>query len=67
MITNALTVTGTHRVSQVRALEILDSRNRLTLQVTMTLADGIAATAGVPSGSSIGSGEAAERRGPAWP
>jgi len=62
MTADALTVTGTHRISHVRALEILDSRNCPTLQVTVTLADGIAATAGVPSGSSIGSGEAAERR-----
>jgi enolase len=62
MTTDELTVTGTHQISHVRALEILGSRNCPTLQVTVTLADGIAAHCGVPSGSSIGSGEAAECR-----
>jgi len=51
-----------HRITGVTALEILDSRSRPTLQVTVTLADGITATAGVPSGASTGSGEAVERR-----
>jgi enolase len=54
--------TETHRVTHVTALEILDSRGDPTLQVTVALAGGITATAGVPSGASTGSGEAAERR-----
>ena len=62
MMTRSPATAGTRRISQVTALEILDSRNRPTLQVMVTLADGITATAGVPSGASIGSGEAAERR-----
>jgi enolase len=53
---------GACQITDVRALEILDSRGRPTLEVTVTLADGIVATAGVPSGASTGSGEAAERR-----
>ena len=51
-----------HSITDVTALEILDSRSRPTLQVTVTLADGVTATAGVPSGASTGSGEAVERR-----
>jgi enolase 1/2/3 len=51
-----------HQITGVTALEILDSRSRPTLQVTVTLGGGITATAGVPSGASTGSGEAAERR-----
>jgi len=47
---------------QVGALEILDSRGRPTLQVAVTLADGATGVAGVPSGASTGSKEAAERR-----
>ncbi len=50
------------RVAAVSALEILDSRGRPTLQVTVTLASGAAGIAGVPSGASTGSGEAVERR-----
>jgi enolase len=53
---------GKCRVTHIQALEILDSRGHPTLQVTVTLADGVTATAGVPSGASTGSGEAAERR-----
>ena len=49
-------------IAGVSALEILDSRGRPTLQVTVTLADGTAGVAGVPSGASTGSREAAERR-----
>jgi enolase len=41
---------------------VLDSRGRPTLQVTVALAGGVTATAGVPSGVSTGSGEATERR-----
>ena len=47
-------------VSELSALEILDSRGRPTLAVTVTLADGITARAGVPSGASTGSREAVE-------
>ena len=42
-------------VTGVEAVEILDSRSRPTLAVTMTLGDGTAARAGVPSGASTGS------------
>ena len=51
-----------HRFTALRALEILDSRGRPTLQVSATLASGVTATAGVPSGASTGSNEAVERR-----
>jgi len=46
----------------VKAVEILDSRSRPTLAVTITLDDGTTARAGVPSGASTGSREAVERR-----
>jgi enolase len=49
-------------VANLSALEILDSRGRPTLAVTMTLADGTSARAGVPSGASTGSREAVELR-----
>jgi enolase len=49
-------------VAAVRAVEILDSRSRPTLAVTITLADGTTARAGVPSGASTGSREAVELR-----
>jgi enolase 1/2/3 len=49
-------------VAELSALEILDSRARPTLAVTVRLADGTAARAGVPSGASTGSREAVERR-----
>ncbi len=49
-------------ISGVSALEILDSRGRPTLSVTLTLADGTTAQAGVPSGASTGSREAVELR-----
>jgi len=49
-------------VADLSALEILDSRGRPTLAVTVRLADGTAATARVPSGASTGSREAVERR-----
>ena len=54
--------TGTYEITDVAALEILDSRGRPTLQVTVVLADGIRGVAGVPSGASTGSREAVERR-----
>lgn len=49
-------------VADLSALEILDSRGRPTLAVTVRLADGTTAHAGVPSGASTGSREAVERR-----
>ncbi len=49
-------------VSGVEAIEILDSRGRPTLAVTLTLSDGTIARAGVPSGASTGSREAVELR-----
>jgi len=54
--------TALHQIADVTALEILDSRGRPTLQVTVTLGDGTTSAAGVPSGASTGSGEAIERR-----
>ena len=49
-------------IQQVSALEILDSRGNPTLRVSVTLADGTHAVAGVPSGASTGSREAVELR-----
>jgi enolase len=49
-------------LADLSALEILDSRGRPTLAVTVRLADGTTARAGVPSGASTGSREAVERR-----
>jgi enolase 1/2/3 len=49
-------------VVDLSALEILDPRGRPTPAVTVRLADGAAAGAGVPSGASTGSREAVERR-----
>jgi enolase len=49
-------------VADLSALEILDSRGRPTLAVTVTLSDGSTARAGVPSGASTGSREAVELR-----
>ena len=49
-------------VARLSALEILDSRGRPTLAVTLTLSDGTVATAGVPSGASTGTREAVELR-----
>jgi enolase len=49
-------------VAGLSAIEILDSRGRPTLAVTVRLADGTAARAGVPSGASTGSREAVELR-----
>jgi enolase len=49
-------------ISDVQALEILDSRGNPTLQVRVTLASGATGTASVPSGASTGSREAAELR-----
>ncbi len=49
-------------IAELSALEILDSRALPTLAVTLRLADGTTARAGVPSGASTGSREAVERR-----
>jgi enolase len=53
---------ATHRIAAVDALEILDSRGRPTMQVTVTLPDGTVGVAGVPAGVSTGSREAIEHR-----
>lgn len=49
-------------IERVQALEVLDSRGRPTLSVTIELADGTHAEAGVPSGASTGTREAVELR-----
>ena len=49
-------------ITDVHAVEILDSRARPTLAVTVKSAEGVAVRAGVPSGASTGSREAAELR-----
>ncbi|MFE2373844.1 phosphopyruvate hydratase [Streptomyces sp. NPDC059398] len=49
-------------ISALSAVEILDSRARPTLAVTLTTDDGTRIRAGVPSGASTGSGEAVELR-----
>jgi enolase len=51
-----------HRVESVGALEILDSRGRPTVQVTVRLEGGATGVAGVPSGASTGTREALEIR-----
>ncbi len=51
-----------HDFTEVTALEILDSRGRPTVQVSVTLANGSSGTAGVPSGASTGTREAVELR-----
>jgi enolase len=49
-------------ISTISALEILDSRGNPTLAVTLTLSNGVRATAQVPSGASTGRHEAHELR-----
>jgi enolase len=49
-------------VRNLHAVEILDSRARPTLAVSLTADNGISVRAGVPSGASTGSREAVERR-----
>ena len=49
-------------IEHVEALEILDSRGNPTVEVEVTLADGILGRAAVPSGASTGAHEAAELR-----
>ena len=50
------------KVTDIKAVEVLDSRGNPTLAVTVTLSDGTVARAGVPSGASTGSREAVELR-----
>jgi enolase len=50
------------KLKHLRALEILDSRGKPTVQVTATLSNDISATAHVPSGASTGVHEAMELR-----
>ncbi len=50
------------RIDSIRALEILDSRGNPTVRVSVTLSDGIQASASVPSGASTGENEAVELR-----
>ncbi|MFQ6143190.1 phosphopyruvate hydratase [Streptomyces seoulensis] len=50
------------RITNLHAVEILDSRARPTLAVTLTTADGVRVRAGVPSGASTGTREAVELR-----
>ncbi len=49
-------------IQSLRALEILDSRGRPTIEVTIGLSNGASGTAQVPSGASTGIHEALERR-----
>lgn len=50
------------KITAVAAQEILDSRGNPTVETTVTLENGIGATAAVPSGASTGSREALELR-----
>lgn len=49
-------------VRSLSALEVLDSRGRPTVAVSIALADGSTSSSGVPSGASTGTREAAELR-----
>ncbi len=49
-------------IQQITALEILDSRGNPTVSVTVRLANGVEASAAVPSGASTGENEAIELR-----
>ncbi len=50
------------KISTIRGREILDSRGNPTVEADVTLADGSAGRAGVPSGASTGTREAVELR-----
>ena len=50
------------KIRSIKALEILDSRGRPTIETTVNLEDGSSGTAAVPSGASIGKYEAVELR-----
>src|SRR5208283_4655017 len=49
-------------IKSLSALEILDSRGNPTVQVMLTLENGISVTSAVPSGASTGTREATELR-----
>ncbi|MSO92106.1 MAG: phosphopyruvate hydratase [Rhodospirillales bacterium] len=49
-------------INDIFAREILDSRGNPTLEVEVTLANGVKGTAAVPSGASVGTHEAVELR-----
>jgi enolase 1/2/3 len=49
-------------IQSITALEILDSRGNPTIEVTVTLSNGVCANAAVPSGASTGEAEAVELR-----
>lgn len=51
-----------HKIQQITAREILDSRGNPTVEATVVLQDGSVGTAAVPSGASTGSHEALELR-----
>ena len=51
-----------NKITRITALEILDSRGNPTVAVTVTLNNGISASACVPSGASTGMREAVELR-----
>lgn len=51
-----------NKISQVEAIEILDSRGNPTLQVTVTTEESVRGSAAVPSGASTGEHEALELR-----
>ncbi len=46
------------RISSIKGIEILDSRGNPTIEVTVTLVNGIQGRAAVPSGASTGEHEA---------
>jgi enolase len=50
------------KIKEVRAMEILDSRGNPTVKTTVTLDNGITASASCPSGASTGENEAVELR-----
>ncbi|MCX8044802.1 MAG: phosphopyruvate hydratase [Desulfobacterota bacterium] len=50
------------KITEIKALEILDSRGNPTLRAFVTLDNGITASASVPSGASTGENEAVELR-----
>ena len=51
-----------HRIKNIRAREILDSRGNPTVEADVVLEDGACGVAAVPSGASTGSLEALELR-----
>ena len=50
------------KIKEIRAMEILDSRGNPTVKATITLENGITASASCPSGASTGEYEAVELR-----